>query len=261
MTNFFKSLFDAETRPVSMTFVLIAGVFSVAINCFGAWLVYDELPAQLFFVGLAFGIEGLALTVVPGIIRDWENNHRRKAAIAAVQLGVIAVICATFGHNAFDRLSVGIAEANASELARADRIQKIADSRFEEAAAARAAGDDTGFNRATYHAEIQQKEADKIRAQVKQNQPPQPWLVMFILFVAETVKIGGRWTFATHTKRAWSKAQREAHDAGKAASKGAEAALEAAIAEALKPKRGRPSNEVIALRALAARGKHVAAAT
>lgn len=248
-------LFDAETRPVTMIFVLIAGVFSIGINCYGASLVYDEFPARAFFVGLAFGIEGLALLVVSGIIKDLENNHFHKAAAAGAQLLFIAIICATFGHNAFDRLSVGIEERNKAELARAERIQLIADDYFDKATAARKAGDDTAANSASYKAEVQQVQADKIRAEVEQNQAPQWWLVLAILFVAETVKIGGRWTFATHTKRKWSKAQREAAEASKAG-KAAEAD---AIAEALKPKRGRPSKQTLALRAAAQGKPHLAA--
>lgn len=254
-SNWFTRLFDAETRPVSMTFVLITGVFSIGINCYGASLVYDEFPARAFFVGIAFGIEGLAITVVNGIIRDFENNNARKAGIAAAQLVVIAIICATFGHNAFARLSVGIEAENDAERARAARIQVIADEYFAEAAAARAAGNDQGFNSANYKAEIEQKKADKIAGEIKQNAPPAEWLIIFILFVAETVKVGGRWTFGTHSKKRWSAAQRAASEAGKAEK--AEKAEE--IAEAVKPKRGRPSKETLALRELAKGKVHLAA--
>lgn len=256
-------LFDAETRPVTNSFVLITAGASILFNCFGAWLIYDDFPAQVFFVALAFGFEGLALMAVSCIIRDWTNNHRAKAAAAGFQLFVIAVICATFGHNAFHRLEVGKIEANKSELARADRIQQIADDYFEEAKAARgrldANGyrDDATFTRLNAMGESQQKIADGIRAEVKENQPPALWLVLFMLTAAETVKVFGRYTLATHTKKQWSKAQRDAHDKGRAEREDAAAAIEAL----LKPKRGRPSKAVLAARKLAAAGGHISSAT
>lgn len=242
---------DAETKPVTAFFQIVTAGASIALNVWGASMLYDEMPAQAFFVILAFGIEGLAFMVTKGIIDDWNNNHNLKAGAGAVMLLAIAVICVTFGHNAFERLSMGVSQKNANEQARAERVQKRADEYFASAAAFQKAGQDIDANSAMNKGEVQQAIADNIRTEIKKRTELPVWVRLLILSIAEGVKIFGRYVFATRTKRVWSKAQRNAHEK----SKSSREELAAIIQEIMTPKPGRPSKELQAAREQIAAGK------
>lgn len=242
---------DAETRPVTVIFWLIAAGASIGLNVWGASMLYDEQPARSFFVVLALGIEGLAFMVTKGIIDDWNNNHQLKAGIGAAGLAAIAIICVTFGHNALDRLSIDVREKNNTERARAERVQSRADEYFAKAKAFQDAGEDIDANAAMQKGEYQQAIADRINTEVEKRKELPVALRLLILAIAEFVKIGGRYVFATRTKKVWSKTQRVAHDKSKAA----KAELEDIIAEIMRPRKGRPSKELQAAREAIAAGE------
>ena len=193
-------------RPVTFAAILIAGTASAALNCYGAFSLFNGIAAFIFLAAV-FGMELLALLCLRHIVQDWQNHHRMKAGLAMLIFIPLVICCAAAGKRAFDMLEIDLRETNKIETARAERIQERADAHF---AAALVATERSVQTQETARGETEQAKADAIRLQIEKKAPPPVWFVLFILFVLEMVKTGGRFAFATETQKTWSPARRKA---------------------------------------------------
>jgi hypothetical protein len=194
-------------RPITFTAILIAGAASSALNCYGAFSLFNGIAAGIFLAAV-LGMELLALLCLRHIVQDWQNHHRMKAGLATLIFIPLVICCAASGKRAFDMLEIDLRETNKIETARADRIQARADAHF---AASLAATERSVQTQETSRGEKEQASADAIRLQVEKKAPPPVWLVIALLFVMEMVKTGGRFAFATETQKTWSPARRKSH--------------------------------------------------
>jgi hypothetical protein len=193
-------------RPATFAFILITGIASACLNCFGAFSLFNGVAAWIFLAAI-FGMEGLALLALKHIVQDWQNHHRIKAALATLIFIPLVIGCAASGKRAFDMLAIDLRETNKIEMAKAERIQARADEHF--AAAAKATERSTQLQEIS-RGELEQAKADAIRLQVEKKAAPPAWLVICLLCLFELVKTGGRYAIATETAKTWSPARRRA---------------------------------------------------
>lgn len=81
-------------RPATFGAIIVTGTASAALNCYGAFSLFNGLAAWIFLAAV-FGMELLALLCLRHIVQDWQNHHRLKAALAMV-IFVPLVICLLF---------------------------------------------------------------------------------------------------------------------------------------------------------------------
>ena len=194
-------------RPATFGAIVVTGTASAALNCYGAFSLFNGLAAWIFLAAV-FGMELLALLCLRHIVQDWQNNHRLKAALAMLIFIPLVIGCAASGKRAFDMLEIDLRERNKIEMAKADRIQERADAHFM---AAQAATERSIQTQEIARGEKEQAAADALRLKVEKKQPPPAWLVICLLFLFELVKTGGRFAIATETQKTWSPARRKAH--------------------------------------------------
>lgn len=197
-------MFDPiEGRPLTAALVIGAGAASAAFNVWGAFQIYSGHPAWIF----AFCImcmEGIAIVALTHIITDWDNNNYFKAGVGSVLFAGIVLACAMSGKEAFNNLNIDVRETNASELARAARLQVIADEHF---AAVKVLQGDAKARESGYGERLQTK-VDKIKRDVEKKRPPAAWVVFLFLAIFELVKSAGRFALAVESKQKWNWRQR-----------------------------------------------------
>ena len=194
-------------RPATFGAIIVTGTASAALNCFGAFSLFNGVAAWIFLAAV-FGMQLLALLCLRHIVQDWQNNHRLKAALAMLIFIPLVIGCAASGKRAFDMLAIDLRETNKIEMAKADRIQERADAHFM---AAQATTERSIQTQEIARGEKEQAAADALRLKVEKKQPPPAWLVICLLFLFELVKTGGRFAIATETQKTWSPARRKAH--------------------------------------------------
>lgn len=202
--------FEWEGRPLTMTFCVIAALGSACFNVYGAFNFFAG-PGGWIFAAIIAAVEATVIVMLPGIVKDWGNNHYAKAMVGAVIFALAVFGCAVSGHYAFKNLRIQVEHQNAQDSLKADRLEARAADAFVQADAQRQAGldDDAAFGAGEAYA----RQAAAIRLQVAQNEPL-PWSVLWALIgLLEILKAFGRWALATDTTRTWTRSQRLAHKA------------------------------------------------
>lgn len=255
----------ADDRAGTNFFLFGAGIASIAFNVALAYSIYSGVMGLIFAVGVLC-VEIAAWLSFRHIVRDWQNGHRVKPAVASGLFAFMAVMCLFMGWRAFETKNIEIREENAVKERNADEFKKraeihfaAADAAMTAAAAATRRGDKAAaeVHRATETTErargnTERKKADDLYIEVEKRPQVPTFFAAVILIVLEGVKLFGRWSLATPTRKTPEQVARE-----KAIEEG-------------KPKRAytprRPAEEIAAEKAakearkLAKSGEHIAAA-
>lgn len=187
----------SKGRPATFFFVVGAGVASAIFNVWGAYTLYIGVAGFLFAAGIFF-CEGVALLSLKSIVEDWDKGQKIKAGVAALIFVVAVAGCAISGKRTFDNLAVDMRTTKTQELARADRIQSVADEHFSNAAKT----NNYSIQRQELaRAEKEQARADAIRKTQEKAKPPAEWVTWLLLALFEAVKAFGRWALATKQRR------------------------------------------------------------
>lgn len=255
-----------DDRAGTNLFLFGAGMMSIAFNVGLAYSIYSGAMGVIFAVGVLC-VEIAAWLSFRHIVRDWQNGHRVKPAVASVLFAFMAIMCLFMGWRAFETKNIEIREENAVKTRNADEFKEraeihfaAADAAMTAAAAATRRGDKAAaeVHRATETTErargnTERKKADDLYIDVEKRPEVPTFFAAVILIVLEGVKLFGRWSLATPTRKT---------PAQKAADKAAE---EARPRRTYKPRR---SPEQIAAdkaakeaRRLAKTGGHLHAAT
>ena len=241
----------ADDRSGTNLFLFGAGAASIAFNVWAAYEIYSGLSAVVFAFGL-FCVEVAAWLCFRHVVRDVDNGHRWKPGVAAFLFALMVIACFFMGWRAFEGKNIEIAQANIARDRDATAYEARAKIHAEAVAAANAAGDRSTETTEEARRKTEQSKADALRLDIEKNAEVPPFFAVVILLVFEGVKMFGRWSIATPTRKT-----------------SAQIARDKAVEEG-KPKRTysprRPAEEIAAekaakaARALAKRGGHLAAA-
>lgn len=252
MSTLAKIKRGGDDRSATAFFLFGAGAASIAFNVWAAHAIYSGLSAWIFAGGLLC-IEVAAWLCLKHILRDYDNGHRAKPGFGLLLFGLIVIACAYMGWRAFDAKNIEIREEN--KVATRDAAEYIAraDVHFAAAAAAIAAGNRGAEQTETSRGRAERAKADALLIKVEKRAEVPPFMAFVILAVFEGVKMFGRWSIATPSRKTPARI---------AADKAAEEA---------KPKRAyaarRPADQIAADKAAKANrqaaraGRHIAAAT
>jgi hypothetical protein len=204
-----KLLKSFEGREGTFALVLVIGVASSSQNVYGAAHLFSGLiPTIIACVAIA-GAEGVAIASLRHIVTDWQNYHRVKAIGGAIALTLCVCGCVISGHKAFATLSITAHHEYKNLQADAERLKAEAD-KYTAAALATTVETEADMYRA--RAQRWQTQAQNKQLEVLKAKPLPQELYYVLLALFEFLKIGGAYLLATPTTKAWSPAQRKAHN-------------------------------------------------
>lgn len=195
---------DFQGRRVTATAIIVAAFGSASLNVWGAFQIFPSVLTGTIFAIVICACEVIAALSLRHIVTDHENNRFWKARLGALIFIMAVAGCVFSGKQAFHVLFL---EADANHRAleiRADARQSEADVYHANMIAGLV---DVSPSVAQARWEDKQERADEANLKKLKAQPPHQAIVVLLLALFETVKIGGLFALASPSTKGRTRAQ------------------------------------------------------
>jgi hypothetical protein len=189
-----------DQREATNFMLFGGGAASIAFNVWAAHSIYNGWAAWILAIGMLC-VEVAAWLSLKHIVEDWGNGHRVKPSFGFALFGLMVIACFFMGWRAFDLKNIEISQTN--ENRERDALAHVERADIHELAvvAAIKAGDRTAEQTEEARRRLEQEKADALRLEVKKNPEVPAFFVFVILCVFEGLKMFGRWSIGTPTRK------------------------------------------------------------